>query len=57
MKKTISINLGGISFVIDEDAYNKLESYINAIKSKFQKKEEQEEIIQDIEYRLADVDG
>ena len=55
MKKTISINLGGISFVIDEDAYNKLESYINAIKSKFQKKEEQEEIIQDIEYRLAEL--
>lgn len=55
MKKTISVNLGGIAFVIDEDAYNKLEQYISAIKSKFQKKEEQEEIIQDIEFRIAEL--
>ena len=33
MKKTISINLGGISFVIDEDAYIKLELYIKRKKT------------------------
>ena len=55
MKKTISINLGGIAFIIDEDAYQKLEQYINAIKSKFQNQDEQNEIIQDIEFRIAEL--
>jgi phage shock protein PspC (stress-responsive transcriptional regulator) len=55
MKKTISINLGGIAFIIDEDAYQKLEQYINAIKSKFQDQNEQNEIIQDIEFRIAEL--
>jgi phage shock protein PspC (stress-responsive transcriptional regulator) len=55
MKKTISINIGGFAFIIDEDAYLKLEQYINAIKSKFQNQDEQNEIIQDIEFRIAEL--
>lgn len=55
MKKTISINIGGIAFIIDEDAYQKLEQYLNAIKSKFQDQNEQNEIIQDIEFRIAEL--
>lgn len=55
MKKTININLGGLVFQIDEDAYERLNNYINALKQKFNDIDEQEEIIQDIEYRFAEL--
>lgn len=55
MKKTININLGGLVFQIDEDAYDRLNSYIEALKLKFTDLEEQKEIIQDIEYRFAEL--
>ena len=32
MNKTISINLGGFFFHIDEDAYQKLSRYFDAVK-------------------------
>jgi len=35
MKKTIKINISGLVFHIDEDAYEKLENYLNRLKSKF----------------------
>ena len=55
MKKTLNINLGGFVFPIDEDAYARLESYINTLKAKFKDVNEQEEIIGDIEYRFAEL--
>lgn len=55
MKKTININLGGLVFSIDEDAYDRLSKYIEALKQKFTNAEEQNEIIQDIEYRFAEL--
>ena len=35
MKKTLSINISGFVFNIDEDAYEKLHRYLEAIKSHF----------------------
>ena len=32
MDKTISISLGGFSFIIDEVAYNKLKKYLDQIR-------------------------
>jgi len=55
MKKTININLGGMVFQIDEDAFERLSTYIEALKQKFHNEEEQKEIIQDIEYRFAEL--
>ena len=55
MKKTININLGGLVYQIDEDAFERLNLYINTLKGKFSKTEEREEIIQDIEYRFAEM--
>lgn len=55
MKKAININLGGFIFFIDEDAFARLEQYQSSLKNKFSKEEEQEEIIQDIEYRMAEL--
>lgn len=55
MKKTIKINLGGIIFHIDEDAYAKLKEYLNALTVKFGHLEEGAEIISDIESRIAEI--
>lgn len=55
MKKTVNINLGGMVFHIDEDAYLKLTHYFEAIKQSLQNTEGQDEIINDIELRVAEL--
>lgn len=54
MKKTINISLGGYSFTVEEDAYEKLESYVNQLKKHFASYADSEEIVSDIESRLAE---
>jgi phage shock protein PspC (stress-responsive transcriptional regulator) len=54
MKKTINISIGGFSFQIEEDAYVSLEKYLNAVKEHFSEYAEAEEIVSDIESRIAD---
>lgn len=55
MKKTININLGGQPFIIDEQAYDMLHRYFEALKLKFTNEAEQKEILSDIEARVAEV--
>jgi len=55
MNKTVNINLGGISFHIDEDAYQKLARYFDAIKRSLSNSNGQDEIIKDIEMRIAEL--
>jgi len=55
MKKTLTINISGIIFNIDEDAYNKLRSYLESIKTHFRNKDGNDEIINDIESRIAEI--
>jgi len=55
MKKAIKINLSGIIFHIDEDAYEKLKTYLDTISRHFSNKEESKEIIDDIEARIAEL--
>lgn len=54
MNKTISINLGGFFFHIDEDAYQKLSRYFEAVKQSLSI-EGREEIMKDIESRVAEL--
>jgi phage shock protein PspC (stress-responsive transcriptional regulator) len=54
MNKTLTINISGIIFHIEEDAYNKLGSYLNAIKNYFAGTEGGAEILSDIEARIAE---
>lgn len=54
MNKTLTINIAGSVFHIDENAYQKLDQYLKAIKRSFPK-EEQDEIIHDIEIRIAEL--
>lgn len=56
MNKTVNINLGGMFFHIDEDAYQKLTRYFDAIKRSLSNANNgQDEIIKDIELRIAEL--
>jgi phage shock protein PspC (stress-responsive transcriptional regulator) len=56
MKETIKINLSQRLFDLDADAYDILKEYLDALKRIFNKSpEEAEEILQDIEQRIADL--
>jgi phage shock protein PspC (stress-responsive transcriptional regulator)/tetrahydromethanopterin S-methyltransferase subunit G len=55
MNKTVNINLGGIFFHIDEDAYQKLTKYFDAIKRSLTNASGQEEILNDIEMRVSEL--
>ncbi|MEZ4904378.1 MAG: PspC domain-containing protein [Spirosomataceae bacterium] len=54
MKKTISINIAGLIFYIEEDGYDKLRNYLNSIQKYFSTYEDSKEIISDIEGRIAE---
>lgn len=55
MNKTVSANIGGMVFHIEEHAYEKLNKYLNNIRSHFSKGDGQDEIVQDIESRIAEI--
>ncbi|MEW6470443.1 MAG: PspC domain-containing protein [Bacteroidota bacterium] len=55
MKKTITMNLSGIVFHIEEDAYEVLSNYLNTIKSYFRDSDGRDEIMADIESRIAEL--
>ncbi|MEJ7780777.1 MAG: PspC domain-containing protein [Daejeonella sp.] len=55
MNKTIIININGIVFHIEEDAYEVLRSYMNEVKRHFAYSTDSEEIVTDIENRLAEM--
>lgn len=55
MKKNISINISGIIFYIEEDGYDKLKEYLDSINSYFSRFDESNEIVTDIESRIAEI--
>lgn len=55
MQQTISINLAGLVFHIEKDAFDQLKAYLEQIKKHLQDNESREEIMQDIESRIAEM--
>lgn len=55
MNKTIIINISGVIFHIEEDAYEMLKNYMNGIKKHFSTFQDHLEIITDIENRIAEM--
>jgi phage shock protein PspC (stress-responsive transcriptional regulator) len=53
MKKALSVTLNGIVFQIEDDAYLKLDKYLNSIKAHYEKNEA-EEIVFDMEASIAE---
>jgi phage shock protein PspC (stress-responsive transcriptional regulator) len=55
MKITVSVNLGGYFFNIDEDAYAELKMYLRNLELHFAREESSSEILSDIETRMAEL--
>ena len=55
MNKTVSVNISGFIFNIEETAYEKLSRYLNTIRGYFSESSGAEEIIEDIEARIAEL--
>lgn len=55
MKKTTSIHIKGINFIIEEDAYETLQNYMARLERKLSNTKGKEEIIEDIELRIAEL--
>lgn len=55
MNKTFNINLGGYPFAIDEDAYEYIQNYLGTIRRHFSASDGCEEILYDIEVRMAEL--
>lgn len=55
MNKTVNINLAGVFFHIDEDAYAKLQNYLESIKRSLTNTQGKDEIMADIEARIAEL--
>ena len=55
MNKTVNINIGGTFFHIDENAYAKLTRYLEAIKKSLTDPHGSDEIMKDIEGRIAEL--
>ena len=55
MKKTLTVNLGGTVYHIDEDAYVLLDNYLNNLRYYFRREEGAEEIVRDIENRIGEL--
>ena len=55
MKKTVTVNLNGRVFTIDEDAYRLLDNYLYNLRIYFRKEEGAPEIIADFEARIEEL--
>lgn len=55
MKKTLTVNLGGTVFHIDEDAYQLLDKYLTNLRLHFNKEEGSDEIMNDFEMRISEL--
>lgn len=55
MKRTLNIHLGRQLFIIEEDAYEKLQVYLKQLERQFHFEESMREILEDIEMRFAEL--
>ena len=55
MNKVINININGLVFYIDEEAFEVLNRYLDALKMNFRNTEGGDEILADIEARIAEM--
>lgn len=56
MKTTVNVNLAGIAYTLDKDAYETLKSYLEDIESRLPK-DESKEVMEDVEARVSELIG
>ena len=57
MKTTENISLAGYAFTVESDAYAELEKYLEEIQRSFEGNDSSDEIVADIEERIAELLG
>ena len=55
MKKTVSAAIGSTNFIIDEDAYARLDAYLAAFRAKLNPGPDNGEVMNDLENRIAEL--
>jgi phage shock protein PspC (stress-responsive transcriptional regulator) len=55
MNKIVQVNLGGYPFTLDENAYQRLQGYLDSLRRHFAASTSCDEIVADIEQRLAEL--
>lgn len=55
MKRVLNVGIGGRSFVIDEDAFMELDSYLEKFRSKVGMGYQTKEVMDDLEMRIAEL--
>lgn len=55
MKKTVSVNIKGSNFLIEEDAYELLQDYLDRLENALKHESGSKEIIEDVELRIAEL--
>lgn len=55
MKQVINLSIGGIGFTIDEDAYQKLDNYLEEFKSLSGADNQAKEVMDEVEERIAEL--
>lgn len=55
MKNVLNVGIGGKSFVIDEDAYQKLSQYLDIFRRKTKMGYQTKEVMDDLEIRIAEL--
>ena len=55
MNKTVSVNISGRCFHIDDAAYESLSDYLSSLKYYFRKEVGREEVIRDIEQKISEL--
>jgi phage shock protein PspC (stress-responsive transcriptional regulator) len=55
VKKTITVNISGYAFTIEEEAFDKLRGYLTEIRNKLTGQTDVDEILTDIENRIAEL--
>lgn len=55
MNKTVSVNISGLMFVLDEEAFSRLSLYLRDLRSHFAGRDGEGDIVSDIESRIAEL--
>lgn len=55
MKDIIKVSISGIAFILDDDAFHVLESYLSKLEAGYKNNPDSKEIIADIEARMAEI--
>ncbi|HIZ85021.1 MAG TPA: PspC domain-containing protein [Candidatus Coprenecus stercoravium] len=55
MKQVLNVGIGGRSFIIDDDAFDRLNSYLDAFRNRADMGYQTKEVMDDLEMRIADI--